>query len=102
MRPLHHDCRPGTPRAPCGEKRSARVGEAPASRFRGGTHHRTVADGAMPTFSAASPEITPRPNPFCNRKNEILIHTKHAIFPSAEIGENQNLAHGFSGTMITD
>ena len=56
----------------------------------------------MPTFSAASPEITPRPNPFCNRKNEILIHTKHAIFPSAEIGENQNLAHGFSGTMITD
>ena len=59
VRPLHHDCRPGTPRAPCGEKRSARVGEAPASRFRGGTHHRTVADGAMPTFSAASPEITP-------------------------------------------
>ena len=38
-------------------------------------------------------------NPFCNRKNEILMRTKHVIFPSPEIGGLKNLAHGFSGPM---
>ena len=77
------------------------VPKAAASRFRGRTHQRAT-DGAIPTYSSAKTGDYATRNPFCNRKNEILIHTKHAIFPSPEIGGNQNFAHGFSGPMITD
>ena len=100
MRPLHHDCRPGTPRAPCGEKRSARVGEAPASRFRGGTHHRTVADGAMPTL-APQARRSRRMNPFYQpKKRDPHTHQTRDISLPRDRWES-NPAHGFSGTMIT-
>ena len=101
VRPLHHYCRPGRRRTPCVWARCERVPKAAASRFRGRTHQRAT-DGAIPTYSSAKTGDYATRNPFCNRKNEILIHTKHAIFPSPEIGGNQNFAHGFSGTMITD
>ena len=57
----------------------------------------------MPTFSRiASPEITPDEPRFINRKNETKPYTKTRRRSLPRSVGIKNLAHGFSGTMITD